>query len=149
MKNKFSWGKGITIFIILFLIFNFIIIYFAFNQNVELVTQDYYEKDLLHEAELQKQRNSQALTEQIKIDVVNSFVKIQIPQEFVGKNIEGEIYFYRPSDSKKDFRLSLIPNEYGIQEISGDKFIRGLWKINIQWKSEAKLFSDSKTIFIN
>ena len=42
---KISWGIGITITIIVFMLISFWLIYFSFSQDVNLVSDDYYEAD--------------------------------------------------------------------------------------------------------
>ena len=43
---KWNWGVGITLTIIVFTIISLLFIYFAFNQDINLVRDDYYEAEV-------------------------------------------------------------------------------------------------------
>ena len=48
-KSKFNWGTGILITIIIFMVITIGTVVFLMNQDVDLVTSDYYNKGIQHQ----------------------------------------------------------------------------------------------------
>ena len=55
---KFNWGTGILIFLILFLMAAAVFIGFAMRQDVNLVHEDYYEKGVDYERQMNAEARS-------------------------------------------------------------------------------------------
>ena len=92
------------------------------TQDVSLVSDNYYEKSLSYQTEIDKQSRTNSLDEQVKINFNGEVINILFPSTYLDKNISGEIYFYRPSNPKLDFKLPLELNEEGNQIDSHKKF---------------------------
>jgi len=148
MKLKWNWGTGIALFIIAFLLVNTAIIIFAFGQKVDLVTPNYYEKELKYQDEINAQQKTLQLSEEVKIETAGSVLSLQIPNSFAAKISEGTILLYRPDDSVKDVNVELKPDSTGLQIIQTNKLASGFWKVKINWKSDGVSYSDEKSVFI-
>jgi hypothetical protein len=92
------------------------------TQDVSLVSDNYYEKSLVYQDEIDNQNRTKSLDEQVKINFNGEVINILFPSTYLDKNISGEIYFYRPSNSKLDFKLPLELNEEGNQLILAKNF---------------------------
>jgi hypothetical protein len=71
MMKKFNWGHGITLFLIIFLLLNVVVVIYTLSQDVELVTDNYYENELKYEDHLVQERRGMNLPDSIKIDLNN------------------------------------------------------------------------------
>ncbi len=69
------------------------------TQDVSLVSDNYYEKSLEYQDEIDKQSRTKSLDEQVKINFNGEVITVLFPSDYLEKKISGEIYFYRPSDS--------------------------------------------------
>ncbi len=147
-KSKMNWGKGILISIILFFLINIIVIVFAFNEKVDLVTKNYYEKEIKYQEEIDKQNNSSILEQNIDVNYNQREVIIKFPINFRMNLIEGNIHFYRPSDSQNDFLVDLKLDSLGFQRINTSGIKPGAWKIIFNWKYLDKEFLESRELFI-
>ena len=103
---KFNWGTGIVLSFIIFALSIAFIIVFPFNQKVDLVTDDYYQKELKYQEQIDKNSRTKLLDDQLTLIQNKKTLEIQYPRDY-GK-ISGEINFYRPSDSGKDFSKEII-----------------------------------------
>ncbi|GAB6282716.1 MAG: hypothetical protein STSR0008_14620 [Ignavibacterium sp.] len=147
MKIKFNWGIGITIFISAFILLNIIFIIFAFGQRVDLVTEKYYEKELKYQEVIDKKQNSSTLFEELNINFDNENLYIKFPSQFSDKEISGKIFFYRPSDSFKDFSVDITTAELK-QVIPIKNIQKGSWIVQVDWNAKDNHFFDEKRIYV-
>ncbi|CAM1333797.1 FixH family protein [Tenacibaculum aestuariivivum] len=141
---KLNWGTGIVIAIITFMSF---ILYFVVsmstgkNFNHDLVTENYYQKELEFQGNIDATRNAKELTENIKVIKVLEGLKIYFPTEFNPKDIRGKVFLYRPSNKQLDFEIPIsISNKYLL--VPEKRLLDGRWNIIVSWnyKNTAYLF---------
>jgi hypothetical protein len=129
-----NWGRRIVIGMGLFMTFITVLVVILMSQNVDLESEDYYQREINYEQELNAMRNADKQAKQIKIGLSGDYVVVQVPDSVEFTNVS--VYLRRPNNSKDDqfFKLNnsknlLIPmsklhkGNYGV-EISyyvGDK----------------------------
>lgn len=148
-KNKFNWGTGILISIIVFMVITIGTVVFLMNQDVDLVASDYYDKGIQHQKQIDRLNRTNSLGDEIQIIPADGFIKLSFPKSFVNRNFEGSVKFYRPSDSKKDFSLPLSLDTSGQQIISTQSIMRGYWKINVNWTKDSIEYYKESSFVIN
>lgn len=146
---KFNWGTGILVAIIIFLIISFVMIFHFMNQKVDLVTDNYYEKTLVYQNQIDEAERTKEINKSIKIEYLNSHLKFIFPDSVFKVMSNGEFYFYRPSDSKKDFKAQLQIDKNGEQLLDVSKIDRGYWKIQMKWLMNGESYSVERTVMIN
>lgn len=130
--KRISWGTGIVISIIIFVIFTLATTIYLMNQQVDLVTEDYYKKGLDYQKQIDTEQRTKQYFEQIDVKYDGQFVIVNFPENFNGKLVEGEILFYRPSDSNLDIKLPIkLENQQQVIPVSALK--KGFWRIKISW----------------
>ncbi len=144
---KISWGTGIVIAIVIFMTITLATVVFMMNQDVDLVSDDYYEKGIKYQQQIDLVNRSNKLDEPVKMEFNGSIVKITFPESIKNEKIAGEIFFYRPSDAKKDFKLPLSLTE-GNQVIPVHGLEKGFWRIKLNWDLNNKENYYSETSFI-
>ena len=147
--KKISWGTGIVISIGAFMIITTIMMIIFMNQDVDLVTENYYEKTLVYQDQIDIQRRTTELDEEVKVDFENNLLNISFPKSYSGIVSNGKLFFYRPSDSKKDFSIPLQLDADGEQILNTSKIIKGFWKIGINWNMNKQEYQTEKSIIIN
>ena len=147
--KKISWGTGIVIGIIVFVVISITMTVIFMTQDVSLVSDNYYEKSLSYQEEIDKQSRTNSLDDQVKINFNGEIINILFPVEYLNNNISGEIYFYRPSDSKLDFKMQLDLNEEGNQMIVVKDFEKGFWRVKLNWTMNGYGYYNEKAITIN
>jgi hypothetical protein len=131
---NFDWGKKIAALYIGFVVLVVGMVIFAMTKNTDLVSDNYYEKEIKYQEQIDKEKRTKELPEQVKIEYLGSYVSVKFPQTYNSKDIKGSILFYRPSEASRDFRLNIEPDENGEQKIMTNKFSKGIWKVQISWK---------------
>jgi hypothetical protein len=146
--KKISWGTGIVIGIIGFVLISVTMTIIFMTQDVNLVSDNYYEKSLSYQDEIDKQNRTNSLDDQVKINFNGEVINILFPFDYLNENISGEIYFYRPSNSKLDFKMPLELNEEGNQLILVNNFEKGFWRLKLNWTMDGNRYYSERAITI-
>ena len=133
MKYKFSWGVGIAIFYSVFVLFLISNVIFSLFQNTDLVTEDYYNKELDFQETIHTLERTKRLNEDLNIIQGSNTIAIQFPDTLTRKKIKGEIYLYRPADATADKKIKLVFNENNFHTLDTREFKKGLWILKIDW----------------
>jgi len=144
--GNLNWGTGILIGIIIFILLSVTMTVIFMNQDVNLVTDKYYENSLKFQDEIDKQSRTNALNEEVKIIFKGQELNILFPEDYTKKSIDGEIYFYRPSNPKKDFKLPLLLSEKGSQVIPTQRLEKGFWRLKLNWSMDGNGYYNEKAI---
>ena len=148
-KIKWNWGTGILLSIIIFMAILIGLVYVFMNQDVDLVTKDYYSKELKYQDRINKINNTSELGKDVGILLQNNFVKLTFPDSVFNNKASGIIYFYRPSGSKKDFTVPVAVLNNNTQLVNTAVLEKGLWKVKVEWGMGGRDFYSEKSININ
>jgi len=118
------------------------------HQKIDLVSDDYYNKELMFQDKINEIKNSNSLSGNIKHIITNTDIELQFQPEFKAKKISGEILFFRPSDSSKDVKTVVSLDENAEQKISLSTLSKGMYKMQISWKDESRAYFAEETIVI-
>ncbi|MFA9390453.1 MAG: FixH family protein [Prolixibacteraceae bacterium] len=147
--KKLNWGHGIFIAIAIMVLSMLALVYKVTHERVELVTEDYYPKELKFEDEIQKKKATKQLKEPITIEITDS-LKIIFPLDFDQPQlIKGEIWFYRASKMSDDRRDSIHLGNNRTLTYPISDFSSGKYDIIIDWKYLGKNFYFKEPIFID
>jgi hypothetical protein len=142
-----NWGVRIAIIYGSFVLGILTMVSMAMNQKIDLVSEDYYAKELKFQEQINHTEN--ALNIPIASSVNKRTVTLQFPVAFHNQSITGEILFFRPSDSEKDIQFPLMPDAEGAQVIQSEKLIKGLYKMKISWALKNKKYYQQKVVVLN
>jgi nitrogen fixation protein FixH len=145
---KINWGTGIVIGMLAFISFIlYLVITMVTDQNFshDLVTEEYYAKEMLYQDEIDAENNTNNLSEQIQGKRTQKGWQIVFPKELENEDIKGKVFLYRPSNMILDFELPLdILNSKMI--IPKQKMLDGRWNITIEWSYQGKPYLYKKEI---
>jgi nitrogen fixation protein FixH len=133
--KKISWGTGISIVIILFLIVTIgqtIAIHVFIDYD--LVEEEYYEAEIKYQSQIEKMERTNALPETLKIKLTSQFIEFKFPSIFEDKTIGGFINFYKPSNDLLDKTQVVKLNDENKMYFSTNELTTGLWKIKVNWE---------------
>jgi hypothetical protein len=133
---KFSWGKGIFIAYAGFAIAVIIMVTISMTKNVDLVAPNYYEKEIKYQGEIDRINNTNRLKEQVKFEISEPILILSFPANSISSVITGDVVFYRPSDSKKDFKVNIKSDKQFRHSIDLSGIEKGLWKIKVIWNMD-------------
>jgi len=146
--GRVNWGTGIAIGIIVFVIISITMTVIFMTQDVSLVSDNYYEKSLSYQDEIDKQSRTKSLDEQVKINFNGEVITILFPSAYLDKNISGEIYFYRPSNPSLDFKLPLQVSTERDQIIPVERLEKGFWRLKLNWTMDGNGYYNERAITI-
>ncbi len=148
MKIKFNWGFGIVMTFIIFGIGTFVMVYISMNTNVDLVTDDYYEKELRYQDHIQLVKSTNALEKQVAMELTSSSVKFTYPVIDAPSGYSGTVYFFRPSNRKGDFVRAVALDSSCSQLFPISDFTPGLWRAKISWSAGNQQYYSEMPIII-
>jgi hypothetical protein len=146
--KKISWGTGIVIGIIAFVLISITMTVMFMTQDVDLVADKYYEKSLQYQDEIDKQSRTKSLDEEVTINFNEQVINILFPSKYLDKNISGEVYLYRPSNPELDFKMPLDLNDEGNQMILVKNFEKGFWRLKLNWVMDGNGYYNERAITI-
>ncbi|MBQ0767878.1 MAG: FixH family protein [Bizionia sp.] len=144
---KWNWGKGLVVAMLLFMGF---ILYLVITMSTDkkfsfdLVTEEYYAKEMLYQNEIDAETNTNNLDEKIDFEILDHGLKLKFPTTFEASKIKGTVFLYRPSNEKLDFSLPLVLEESYVL-IPGINLIDGRWNIIIDWQYDGKPYMYKKS----
>ncbi len=147
MRN-ISWGTKIMILFISFVILIGSMVFMSMQQNTDLVNEDYYENELKYQDRINEMNNANALSESVTHTILLNNVQIQFPSVFKGKNVTGEILFFRPSDKSKDYKTAIQLNQEAQQLIDTEHLHKGMYRMGIRWRADSKAYFMEEVIVI-
>ena len=139
-----NWGKGIAIVLTLFIGF---ILYLAINlmrTDFDLVSDDYYLKEINYQDEIQAFQNANSLPFLIKLSITETHVLFQLPESIKYKNVE--VNFLRPNDRDLDQTIKIEGTKtYTIEK---EKLTPGQYDIRISYTVDNKNCIQKEEIYI-
>lgn len=147
MKIKFNWGFGIVVCFILFGIGTIAMVYISMTAHVDLVTDDYYEKELRYEDHIRLVRSADALEKPVMMELSGSSLNLTYPDIGSPEKYTGTIFFFRPSDKRGDFSREVRLDSLHAQSFPLSDFTSGLWRVKITWNVEdGKYYSEMPVV---
>lgn len=148
MKIKFNWGFGIVVFVGIFMIFILSLVYKCTQQKIDLVAENYYDRELHFQDQINRVQNSNGLTSKVNIIQSTNDVLIQFPDTFNQSKISGTVEFYKPDDAKSDFQLPInVGNELN-QRIATDKLAHGKWQLKVSYSYANNNYFAGQDLFV-
>ncbi|MEO6820334.1 MAG: FixH family protein [Ginsengibacter sp.] len=142
-----SWGYKIFFVIVVFVSGILFMVYKSTTTGSELVTTDYYDKELVYQKTIDARSNLQNLSDTISYSIVNEELVISFPRDFAGKVLEGEVTLYFPSDKSKDMvrSFSMQDSRLILPVKAGDK---KEFTLQLNWQSGGIPYYFEKKILI-
>ena len=143
-----NWGYKITFLYLGFVAMILVLVVSSASQKFHLVSEDYYSDELAYQNKIDQLENARNLAQPLQVSyaMMPQEVRLTFPQS--NQDVQGTITFYRPSDAKMDQNLTIAPKEDGVQLLDVSTFAKGLWKLQVQWRSEGQEFFQEETLVL-
>lgn len=146
---KLSWGTIIVVVYTVFVVGTLTMVYIFMNQDVSLVTENYYAEEIVYQNQIEKKKNSASLDKNISIILNDGYVDIIFPEVTQPEKIKGKIEFYRPSDEARDFTADIQLDSSYVLRIPFKNVKQGYWKIKIDWSDGIKEYYYEKNLMVS
>lgn len=144
-----NWGYKVIIVFILFAAGMLTMVTKSMRAKIDMVTPDYYKEELKYQQVIDGQNNVNTLSSPAGISQTEGSVIMQFPSETNGKTVDGQITFYRPSDINKDLTYNIKLDKDGRQAFQKNSFVKGVYKVKIEWLMNEKPFYQEQVLNIN
>lgn len=143
-----NWGTKLGIGASIYVIGILAFVAFSTTQQINLVSKDYYPKEVEYQKQIDKIKNAKALIEDVLIIQENGKIQIQFPT-VMHNQVKGEIIFYRPANYQSDIKCDIEIDETGFQELSTNQLLKGMYTIKIDWEHNNKGYYKEESIYLN
>ncbi|MGQ8337647.1 FixH family protein [Sunxiuqinia sp. A32] len=140
MKLKINWGTGILIAIITMVSGMLVLVFIATRQDYYLVDDDYYQKAVNYQQQIEKIKNANELIEKVNINYSGKNLKLDFPLIFQHEKLEGTIQLYSPVNGNHDLTFPVKIDDKLSQLLSLEKLPKGRYKIKLDWTANDKSY---------
>jgi nitrogen fixation protein FixH len=107
----------------------------AMRTEVDLVSQDYYQKEIAYQKHINQVKATQQLGGQVRITQAAAAGQLSLVFPAGSQAaVKGQVRFFRPSDARLDFTLPLQLNQDDQQHIRTGALAKGLWRVQVTWQ---------------
>ena len=112
----------------------------------DLVTEEYYERDLYYQNEIDAETNYRSLGTAIVGKRTPAGWELQFPASVKPNAAKGKVILYRPSNKKLDSELPLALDSEGKMLIPDTQLVEGIWRLLISWEQDDTPYLYKETI---
>ncbi len=138
-----NWGHYITITFIAFAVMILSFAYRASQQNIDLVYDDYYERELKYDETMGKMKNTRDHKKELHYTLSASEIKVQCDSCL---DMKGTIHFFWPNDSKYDVSFEMDQNHLNVSKATFKK--QGKFKAVAEWTCNGIEYYDEQAIMV-
>ncbi len=142
---KLNWGNGLIIFFVIFFIWVFSFVFFAMRQNIDLMSDDYYQKGADYTDQININKRSVAFQDSVQIIKSANQVQIILSKGLASSCDSVFIYFFRSSDKTKDLRFGFKASESPYL-IKTEKLFHGRYQVSLAWNVRNEKYGVTKTL---
>lgn len=125
-----NWGKSLILVMALFITFIMVMVVKMISTSTDLVSDDYYQKEIDYEQEIVAVKNMQRLNAKTDIVVNDEFLIFNLPKEV--NFAEMEIFLIRPNDQKLDKTFEVNDTKTFLIPVS--KLQKGKYSVEMTFK---------------
>ncbi len=131
-----NWGKWIIVSFILFAVFIGVLVTICMRQDINLVSKNYYQEELVYQQQIERLNNTNRLEEKPTMTVAGSVLEIQFNQFNDLK--QGELKLFRPSDVRFDKLFILQTSSERAQRFDVSSLPKGMYRAKMKWSMKGK-----------
>jgi len=127
-----DWGKGIVITISAFVLMMVGLVIVCVKQDdIHLVTQNYYEEEIKYQDQIEKMINANSLDYKVLVyDTQLKKVDLHLP---IGA--KGTLHLFRPSDARLDQKITFDVKDLNANAFDLKSLKSGYWKVKLTWSA--------------
>ena len=144
-RPRLHWGIAVAAVYTLFAGSTLGFVVFALSRPVELVSADYYERSLAHDARQAALARAAALGDALRVEAGPDVLAIALPAA-QAPTATGRVTFYRPSDIHADRTVSLALDAAGRQRIPVTGLARGRWLVRLEWTAAGVAYAHEQAL---
>ncbi len=139
-----NWGKGIAIALGTFVTFIIVLATILMSQKVDLVSEDYYQKEMAYEEEIVQLQNAYKIEEKLELSQTDDFLIVKIPE---GPYSDLKMSLQRPNNDQLDLSFDIAGTRTFMVE--KNKLELGRYNVAFEFNYEDAPCQQRANIFIN
>ncbi|MBC8374516.1 MAG: FixH family protein [FCB group bacterium] len=150
-KSGRLWMWGLTATIVVFIAFFVGFAIWTFQDDVELVYDNYYDKDVVFDQQIKRVARTQALPFKpiLTYHQTTQVLDVKFPLALGHMPTDGEVLLFRPADLHRDRLFRLILEGDSLQLIELPDMDQGLWRIKLNWTSGGEEYYLEQSLMVN
>jgi hypothetical protein len=140
-----NWGHKIALSFILFAAFIMYMVVRAFQEDIDLVSEDYYAQEIKHEDKMRQIANFNELETQVELKQLADQISFTFPKQ---SEASGQIHFYHTSRKIFDKSYAIGLDENFQQRISKSDLAQGSYRVKITWLADGKEYFQQHQLFV-
>lgn len=151
MLKKFTWGHGVILALGSFIIFILFMVFIFPNgqKNSELVSENYYEDELIYQQVIDGKNNAANLPEKPQYQQLASGIKIEFPQSIQPDNRTIKFELFRTEDANLDVKKELTLDSQNSFTIPHQVISKGSYTLKLKWSHNKKPYQVDYDILWN
>lgn len=138
-----NWGKGLIIAMSSFVVFIVVLVTILMSKNVDLQSEDYYEKEIDYEQEIKAVNNAHGLKEKVKIISKDKYFVVQIPDSLAIDTLKCR--FVRLDNDKLDQNFTIVNTKNYL--IDKEKLVKGKYLVELAYKFNDETYLQKSSIY--
>ncbi len=128
-----NWGKSLILVMAIFITFILVMVVKMVSTSTDLVSDDYYQKEIDYEQEIVAVKNMQRLNAKTDIVVSEEFLVFKLPTDVPFTNLK--IHLIRPNDQKLDKTFAVNDTKTFLIPIS--ELQKGKYSVEMTFKVDS------------
>lgn len=143
-----NWGHKIALTFTGFVAIIMYLVITSFNQDIDLVTDDYYAAELEFQKQIDKLENTAALSEKITAQITEEGLEIIYPENLDAGRLVGKVQLYRPSAASRDKLYDIKLDSNRKQLIKASELTPGKYKLKIDFSDGLRDYFQEIPVFV-
>lgn len=142
-----NWGTKILIVYVAFVLGILLMVFKSSTQKTDLVTTDYYAKELKYQEKIDEMKRVSALSAPVEYSLQDNALVIRFPGDFADRMLTGEVLLYYAADENKDIKKSFSVQD-GTVRMEVPAYCKGQYELHLSWQDGGVTYYFEKKIFI-
>ncbi len=139
-----NWGWRIALFYGSFVVMMVGMVIYAFQQDFDLVADNYYEQEIAYQGRIDQMTNAKNDNQKVIVSKTDAAIELLFPSA----SEDVIVHFFRPSDDTKDVLLEEAHVDSQLA-LALDQFTTGKYLVKVEWKANGKTYFQEDNFFVN
>ncbi|MBI1193732.1 MAG: hypothetical protein GC205_11245 [Bacteroidetes bacterium] len=143
-----NWGWKIAVVYSAFVVGMLSMVVTASRQTNDLVSEDYYARELAYQDRIDARANSQSLPAPMQFEWLSGQKQLQLQFPAAAAMNTATLHLYRPSDASQDRKFSLQGNADTLASVDLSQLSAGFWRVQLDWESGGRAYFKETTLVV-
>lgn len=142
-----NWGNKIVIVFTVFVTGMIVMVVKAFQEEQQMVTSNYYEKELVYQQKIDAMKNLALLNDSVVVHQAQNVLVVKLPEAMHVKQVNAMVHLYCPFNEANDQHVQLTTNN-GSLSMPLNNVQVGNYVVKTEWNDGEKMFYSENKIII-